>query len=135
MKDLLSKLLETLESDIIHGDVEYNGISIDSRNLKNGNLFIAIKGDNFDGHDFISDALDNGASGIITEKYFKGVPQIVVKNSIEALGFIAKYHKDKLETYRAGTKIGPNSDLMIMMAMPLSDVEIANLAAYLNAQK
>ena len=45
------------------------------------------------------------------------------------------YLKDKLETYRAGTKIGPNSDLMIMMAMPLSDVEIANLAAYLNAQK
>ena len=45
------------------------------------------------------------------------------------------YLVDKLETYRAGTKIGPNSDLMIMMAQPLSDVEIANLAAYLNAQK
>lgn len=45
------------------------------------------------------------------------------------------YLIDKLKTYRAGTKIGPNSDLMIMMAMPLSDDEIANLAAYLNAQK
>ena len=45
------------------------------------------------------------------------------------------YLIEKLETYRAGTKIGPNSDLMIMMATPLSDVEIANLAAYLNAQK
>ncbi len=45
------------------------------------------------------------------------------------------YLIDKLNTYRAGTKIGPNSDLMIMMAQPLSDVEIANLAAYLNAQK
>ena len=45
------------------------------------------------------------------------------------------YLVDKLKTYRAGTKIGPNSDLMIMMAQPLSDVEIANLAAYLNAQK
>ena len=44
------------------------------------------------------------------------------------------YLKDRLNTYRAGTKIGPNSSLMIMMAMPLSDVEIANLAAYLNAQ-
>ena len=44
------------------------------------------------------------------------------------------YLKDRLETYRAGTKIGPNSSLMIMMAQPLSDVEIANLAAYLNAQ-
>ena len=45
------------------------------------------------------------------------------------------YLVDKLKTYRAGTRIGPNSDLMIMMAQPLSDVEIANLAAYLNAQK
>jgi cytochrome c553 len=45
------------------------------------------------------------------------------------------YLIDRLKTYRAGTKIGPNSDLMIMMAMPLTDVEIANLAAYLNAQK
>tara|TARA_B100000989_G_scaffold259067_1_gene209133 strand:+ start:438 stop:797 length:360 start_codon:yes stop_codon:yes gene_type:complete len=44
------------------------------------------------------------------------------------------YLKDRLNTYRAGTKIGPNSSLMIMMAMPLSDDEIANLAAYLNAQ-
>jgi len=45
------------------------------------------------------------------------------------------YLIDKLNTYRAGTRIGPNSDLMIMMAQPLSDAEIANLAAYLNAQK
>ena len=45
------------------------------------------------------------------------------------------YLIDKLNTYRAGTRVGPNSDLMIMMAQPLSDVEIANLAAYLNAQK
>jgi cytochrome c553 len=45
------------------------------------------------------------------------------------------YLVDRLKTYRAGTKVGPNSDLMIMMAQPLSDVEIANLAAYLNAQK
>ena len=45
------------------------------------------------------------------------------------------YLEDRLKTYRAGKKIGPNSSLMIMMAQPLSDVEIANLAAYLNAVK
>jgi cytochrome c553 len=43
------------------------------------------------------------------------------------------YLIDKLETYRAGTRIGPNSDLMIMNAEPLSDEEIANLAAYLSS--
>jgi len=41
------------------------------------------------------------------------------------------YTKTKLETYRAGKKVGPNSSLMIMMARPLTDEEITNLAAYL----
>lgn len=45
------------------------------------------------------------------------------------------YLIDKLNTYRAGKKIGPNSSLMIMMAKPLSDVEISNLAAYLSSMK
>jgi len=41
------------------------------------------------------------------------------------------YTKSMLETYRDGIKVGPNSSLMIMMAKPLTDEEIANLAAYL----
>jgi len=43
------------------------------------------------------------------------------------------YIADRLKTYRSGKEIGPNSALMIMMAKPLSDVEISNLAAYLNS--
>ena len=49
-------------------------------------------------------------------------------------GLEIAYIINRLETYRAGIEIGPNSALMIMMAQPLSDTEIANLAAYLNAQ-
>ena len=45
------------------------------------------------------------------------------------------YTKSKLETYRDGIKVGPNSALMIMMARPLTDEEIANLAAYLKDAK
>ncbi len=45
------------------------------------------------------------------------------------------YTTSRLETYREGTKVGPNSSLMIMMAKPLSDEEIANLAAYLKDVK
>jgi cytochrome c553 len=41
------------------------------------------------------------------------------------------YLIDRLKTYREGKRVGPNSDLMIMMAKPLTDVEIDNLAAYL----
>lgn len=41
------------------------------------------------------------------------------------------YTKSRLETYRDGIKIGPNSSLMIMMAKPLTDEEIVDLATYL----
>ena len=41
------------------------------------------------------------------------------------------YTTSMLETYRDGIKVGPNSSLMIMMAKPLTDEEIANLAVYL----
>ena len=45
------------------------------------------------------------------------------------------YTRSKLETYRSGTKVGPNSALMIMMSKPLTDEEITNLAAYLKDAK
>jgi len=45
------------------------------------------------------------------------------------------YTTAKLEAYREGIKQGPNSSLMIMMAKPLTDEEIANLAAYLKDAK
>lgn len=47
-------------------------------------------------------------------------------------GKAVPYLVDRLETYRAGKKVGPNSSLMILNAAPLSDEEIANLAAYLS---
>lgn len=45
----------------------------------------------------------------------------------------AAYLTDRLTTYRAGERVGPNSMLMIPMAVDLSDEDIANLAAYLAA--
>ncbi|MCH7955903.1 MAG: UDP-N-acetylmuramoyl-tripeptide--D-alanyl-D-alanine ligase, partial [Candidatus Marinimicrobia bacterium] len=42
---------------------ELTGVSINSRTLNEGNLFVAIKGDKFDGHNFLDSAVSNGASG------------------------------------------------------------------------
>ena len=46
-----------------------------------------------------------------------------------------EYTREKLKGYRSGQKFGPNSALMIMMAKPLSDEEIGNLAVYLKDAK
>ncbi len=78
-------------------------VSIDSRNIKKNSLFIAIKGDRLDGHDFIDQAVKNGASAIlINEKYLKktkdyDITVITVKDTIVGLGNIAKVWRKKLK--------------------------------------
>ena len=59
----------------------------------------------------------------------------VVASYPKISGNEVSYTTSKLEAYRNGTRVGPNSDLMIMFAKPLTDEEIANLAAYLKDAK
>jgi UDP-N-acetylmuramoyl-tripeptide--D-alanyl-D-alanine ligase len=61
-KQRLQELLGRLDR------MEIKGISIDSRNVKEGELFVAIKGDRFDGHDFVPDAIRKGAWGALVER-------------------------------------------------------------------
>ena len=50
-----------------HGDWTATGVSIDSRTVAGGDLFIALKGPNFDGHDYVASALDAGAAAAMVE--------------------------------------------------------------------
>ncbi|MCK5451006.1 MAG: UDP-N-acetylmuramoyl-tripeptide--D-alanyl-D-alanine ligase, partial [Candidatus Omnitrophica bacterium] len=74
-----------------------SGFSIDSRTVKPGQLFIAVKGENFDGHDFISEAFRAGAKGFIVSclsKENRETPPghvIVVNDTVSAMGKLAGY--------------------------------------------
>lgn len=74
----------------VNGGFEVNGISIDTRTLKKGDLFIALKGPNFDGHDFVAQAFQKGAAGLLGERDLPGKPSIVVQDSMAALLDLAK---------------------------------------------
>ena len=79
-------------------DIKIKGVSIDSRTIKRDNLFIAIKGANYDGHNFINKAINKGASVIVVSKNIllsKKVPTIVVKDTTKALGKIASVYRNK----------------------------------------
>jgi len=77
------------------------GISIDSRSLKANQIFWAIKGDKFDGHDFIIDAVKNGAAAVVIDRMHAhtissmGTPVIVVKDTLQALQKMAALHRKK----------------------------------------
>jgi UDP-N-acetylmuramoyl-tripeptide--D-alanyl-D-alanine ligase len=67
------------------------GISTDSRNIKAGELFIPLRGERFDGHDYLLQAVRNGAGACLSEEVIAGlaVPVLLVKDSLRALGDIA----------------------------------------------
>ncbi len=67
------------------------GIAIDSRAVKPGHLFVAMKGGSLDGHEFISKAIESGAAAVVGEKPLEGlaVPYIQVENSRQALTWLA----------------------------------------------
>lgn len=69
----MASIISFVNGSIIgdHKDLEQiyiNNVSIDSRDITENSLFIPIVGDNFDGHDFIKDAFENGAKAVLTHK-------------------------------------------------------------------
>ncbi len=74
-----------------------DNISTDSRNVGPSTLFIALKGEKFDGHDFIKDVIENkGVKLVITERQIDNIDikhQIIVKDSLKAFGKLASYNR------------------------------------------
>lgn len=91
----LQELLKNIEPIQIVGDadVEVSGINIDSRKIKEGHLFVAIKGTQVDGHQFISKALTLGAKSVLCEdmpeEKIEGVTYIQVASTEDAVGKVA----------------------------------------------
>lgn len=78
------------------------GVSIDSRTIAPGEAFIAIRGDNFDGHEFIPAAVRKGAACVIFEKgrfaanrLPRGTAGIAVEDGVRALEAAARFHRDR----------------------------------------
>jgi UDP-N-acetylmuramoyl-L-alanyl-D-glutamate--2,6-diaminopimelate ligase len=72
-------------------DIPINGISIDSRVVKPGHLFVAMKGGTVDGHDYIQKAIENGAIAVVGDRDISGlsVPYIQLENPRRALTWLA----------------------------------------------
>lgn len=119
----IKEILDATKGRLFSGDIEteITGVSIDSRTIKTGDLFIAIKGSRFDGHNFINEALSRGAAAVIVQKgsglraqgwgqnLFTQSPEpraqsdfishlahiIEVPDTIIALGDLACYHRKR----------------------------------------
>lgn len=104
MKKIFSK--EEL-SKIFKRDIGYDGygVSINSKEVKKGDIFIALPGERVDGHLFIEEAITNGANIIISEKDMKCSNKkklIVCKSSYEALVMMASYNLMRVDAKYIG---------------------------------
>lgn len=91
---LESNLLQTIASDL---DLFVFGIATDTRRLKEREIFIALVGENFDGHNFVSQAVAQGAIAVIVNRRLESltVPQFVVEDTLCAYQQIARWWRDR----------------------------------------
>jgi len=93
------------------GNASFQGISTDSRTITAGELFIALRGPHFDGHHFAQEALKKKAGGVVIEEDkvgdirwngYKSKVVIVVKDTLRALGDLARERRKKYQTPLVG---------------------------------
>lgn len=95
-----------------YSNIEISGVSIDTRTLKKDNLYIPIKGDNFDGHDFLDQAIEKGAKASLWQKDIPipdiDFPLIFVDDTLVGLQRLAKNYKDSLKDLKVIGITGSN---------------------------
>lgn len=106
MKLNLSEILEAVNAEIIKGDKTNNtkyGFSTDTRTVKQNEIYIPLKGESFDGENFIRDALKKGAAGYFTSDktkiYYEAQIILYVPDTKEAYLRLARFYKRKINPY------------------------------------
>ncbi len=80
------------------GDMTFAGISTDSRTVAEGELYLALVGDRFDGHDFVTEALARGCRAAVVSRPVEGeaTQLYLVDDTLDALGSLAAYRRQEL---------------------------------------
>ena len=91
-KSLFYLVEDFIEPDKSYKNINISGIKTDSNKITPGDLFVAVPGINFDGHDFVKQAISNGASAVITNGRnvdIDPIPQIKVANPRRAASLVS----------------------------------------------
>lgn len=91
----LQQISSRLGGKLSGEDVSFSHVSIDSRSIQDGDLFLAIKGPNFNGHRFADDVREKGAAAlIVSEPVSAQLPQLSVEDTREALGQLGAINRE-----------------------------------------
>jgi len=91
----LSELAGPLDGHVRGGDCRFDSVSTDSRALGAGDLFVALRGDHFDAHDYLQQVAQAGATGaLVSAPADIALPQLVVRDTQVGLGRIGAFNRD-----------------------------------------
>ncbi len=98
MKRTLREAAQAVGGELVGEDARYGAVSSDSRTLAPGALFVALRGPNFDGAEFVAAALARGAVGALVERRMPNAPaQIIVSDALRALQQLATAWRAEFE--------------------------------------
>ena len=94
----LSSAAELTGGTLDGADGVFSGVGIDSRTVRQGELFVAIRGDRLDGHDFVADAGYRGAAGaLVSRRAEADISQVTVTDTTDALGRLAFHWRRRFD--------------------------------------
>lgn len=94
----VSQAAQALGVQYTGGDVKFTAVSTDTRAIKPGDLFVALKGERYDGHAFLAQAVAAGAAAVLIERASEiDLPQIVVDDTTRALGQLGNYWRRQFD--------------------------------------
>lgn len=97
----IAEVVAATGGTLVRGSAEgaFEGLSTDSRDVAEGNLFVALAGERFDGHAFVTDAVRRGAAGLVVQRGVDEIPGdlpvILVDDTLHALGDIANMWRSR----------------------------------------
>ncbi len=92
MQAALNEFVTAIPGATLHADAQFTGISTNSQSIEPGNLFVALRGERFDAHDFLADVAARGAAAVVAERVPDGfaLPALIVPDTRYALGQMAQ---------------------------------------------
>ena len=92
----MQEMAQAVEGKLYGPDVIFNGVSTDTRTLHSGDLFIALQGPNFDGHEFLQEAqVKNAAGALVSRAVNTDLPRVAVDDTRLGLGRLGGYWRNK----------------------------------------
>jgi len=93
----LNQTAQAIGARLVGADVSYEAVTTDSRGDCHGRLFVALRGERFDGHDYVANAAASGAVALLVDRpMYIDLPQLIVKDTRLALGRLAAAWRDRI---------------------------------------